>query len=424
LNLQSIFYNAVFIPAAKAAAFILRNFIPKLKQREENAEKVFESLPDFGNSKVIWFHAASMGEFEQAKPVIEEIKSRNKNIKIVCSFYSPSGYLNQKNYEFADATCYMLFDSRKNAKRFVEKVKPDVAVFVRYDIWRNHLKELKRNNIPSFLINATFPSSRLLTSAIFLKQFTISNYELFSEIITINEDETKKFYSVNIHTPITSLSDTRFDRILKKVHNASEKPILQNDFFNDELVVVAGSCWEEDELLISKAINNLNKEKFNFRVIFVPHEPTLKNLNKLQSLVPSSIYLSKIEESQITDLQENHIIVDSIGKLLKLYGNADLAYVGGAFGSGIHSVTEPAGYGLPIACGEDFSNSPDAVNLSKINGLKSLKDSFELEEWLINMSIKENRIETGKINRNYLTERQGASEIISDKILEIIHPKQ
>ena len=142
MNIQSIFYNIFFIPAARLASFFLRPLLPKLKQRETSAEKVFNALPDFKNDKVVWFHAASMGEFEQAKPVIEDIKARSNNIKIVCSFYSPSGYVNQKNYEYADSVCYMLFDSISNANLFIEKISPEVAVFIRYDIWRNHLKTL------------------------------------------------------------------------------------------------------------------------------------------------------------------------------------------------------------------------------------------------------------------------------------------
>lgn len=424
MNIHSLVYNLLFIPAAKAAVFILRLFVPKIKERESNAAKVFEALPDYKNKKVIWFHASSMGEFEQAKPIIELIKWQNPSIKIVCSFYSPSGYINQRNYEFADSVCYMLLDTKKNATIFINKINPSVAVFIRYDIWRNHLKSLKRNNIPAILINATYPNNKVLTDSIFFKQFTVSNYELFNEIITVNKYHEDKFRYSKVDTLISAFPDTRFDRILSKVSEAESDTIINRELLQDAINLVAGSTWHKDDELIAEAISYINKDSFKIRLIIAPHEPTLKNIESIFKKFPNCILLSRIQEQQNCDLSNRHIIIDSIGKLLKIYANADLVYVGGGFGAGVHSVAEPAGFGLPISCGKKYENSPDATALMKAGGVNTINNSEDLRNWLELMLEQTNRKHSGKINKKYLSENSGTSQIISEKILTILNQKQ
>lgn len=414
----------MFIPAAKAAAFILRLFVPKIKERENNATKVFEALPDYKGEKVIWFHASSMGEFEQAKPIIELIKKQNPEIKIVCSFYSPSGYINQKNYKYADSVCYMLLDTKSNAAKFIKKINPAAAVFIRYDIWRNHLKALRRNNIPAILINATYPNNKVLTDSIFFRHFTVSNYELFDEIIAVNKNHEDKFRSSKVDTRLSTLPDTRFDRILEKVKEADNKQLIKQELLNDALTIVIGSSWQKDEEIIFEAIREINNKEFKVRLIIAPHEPTLKNIESVLKKFPNSILFSRMGENEQCDIAQKHIIIDSIGKLLKIYANADIVYVGGGFGAGVHSVTEPAGFGVPIACGTNYENSPDAVALLKAGGLNSIKNSEELINWIILMIEKSNRERIGAINKKYLTESAGTSQIVKDKILTLISQKQ
>lgn len=424
MKIHSIIYNWLFIPAAKAAASIFRLFIPKIKEREDNALKIFKSLPDFKSQNVIWFHASSMGEFEQAKPIIENIKKMSSDIKIVCSFFSPSGYINQKNYEYADATCYMLLDTKSNAEEFILKINPRIAIFIRYDIWRNHLKVLKNNNIPAFLINATYPNSKALTSTFLLKQFTISNYELFDEIIAVNSTEEMKFLDSNINTNVTSLSDTRFDRILAKVQSATGNISIDREYFENAITLVVGSSWQEDEVLIVDAINLINQNDFKIRMIIAPHEPTMKNIDRLSSKLRNYTLLSRMESNDSNVMKNSHIIVDSIGKLLSLYSFADIVYVGGGFGAGVHSVTEPAGFGVPIACGAKFQNSPDAIYMQKNCSLEIINHSNDLINWLNLMFDTEMRKSLGDKNKKYLTERAGTSKIISDKLLSIMNLKQ
>jgi len=401
-------------------------FNPKLKEREENCWQSIDSVRKLNlqrSDKTIWFHSASMGEFEQAKPIIEKLKAKNKNIKIVCSFFSPSGYKNQKNYEFADAVCYLPFDSKKNVKMFLDLVNPCLVVFVRYEIWRNYLEQIKKRQIKVMLIDATAPQSKSILNPFFIRGFTRTNYSFFDYIFTVGEKHTVFFKELGVKSNIKTLSDTRFDRIIEKVSQNQAKPLVPKSIFNeDELVLIAGSSWEEDEKLIFNALRNIELSyKEQLRLIIVPHEPTEEHIQRLQTLFSDTLLFSKLLEiTKKYDISEvrkivgkNTIIVDSIGKLLGLYSIADFAYIGGGFGAGIHSVTEPAGYGIPLSCGPKYKVSHDAVNLVKLNTLKIIEGKTDFTKWLEELISDENkRDELGKIAKDHINNNAGASDEI------------
>jgi 3-deoxy-D-manno-octulosonic-acid transferase len=419
---------------------IVKPFTKKLKEREGMWEDLLDSLDKIpnNNEKRIWFHAASMGEFEQAKPIIELIKKSNPEIVIIVSFYSPSGYNNQKDYQYADAVLYMPFDTRMNASYFIKRINPDFAVFVRYEIWRNHLELLQKKKIPTYLICATKPNNPILYKNFLLRAFTKSNYNFYDKIYTISKEHSNFFKELNVQSNIQTLSDTRFDRIIENVEKAKNNKVLKDELFNDkDFILVAGSTWEPDETLILETVKILENENFiektdyhSIRLILVPHEPTKKHIKNLKKLLPDALLLSEIEqyfnsnpnENEIKNyLGGNHIIVDSIGKLLRLYANASAAYIGGAFGVGVHSVTEPAGYGIPLACGTRMTNSPDALNLMKIKGLEVVNNSEELANWLKRIiSDKKEFTKISTINKQYLYDGLGSSKIISDEIMKNI----
>jgi len=426
VNFYSNVYNALFIPLAHLIIFFLKMFNPKLKEREENCWQSIDSVRKLNlqrSDKTIWFHSASMGEFEQAKPIIEKIKAKNKNIKIVCSFFSPSGYKNQKNYEFADAVCYLPFDSKKNVKMFLDLVNPCLVVFVRYEIWRNYLEQIKKRQIKVMLIDATAPQSKSILNPFFIRGFTRTNYSFFDYIFTVGEKHTVFFKELGVKSNIKTLSDTRFDRIIEKVSQNQAKPLVPKSIFNeDELVLIAGSSWEEDEKLIFNALRNIELSyKEQLRLIIVPHEPTEEHIQRLQTLFSDTLLFSKLLEiTKKYDISEvrkivgkNTIIVDSIGKLLGLYSIADFAYIGGGFGAGIHSVTEPAGYGIPLSCGPKYKVSHDAVNLVKLNTLKIIEGKTDFTKWLEELISDENkRDELGKIAKDHINNNAGASDEI------------
>jgi 3-deoxy-D-manno-octulosonic-acid transferase len=426
--MKSKIYNLLVIPPARLFIFFLKLFNNKLARREQDCEQSLNSIKELEKSgkKRIWFHAASMGEFEQAKPLIEMIKCRNPEIQIIVTFFSPSGYINQKNYSYADAVSYMPFDTLKNVINFIELAKPDTVVFVRYEIWRNYLEQIRFRNIPLYLICATEPTGKLMKSSMF-KKFTARNYNYFTKIFTVGNNHTEFFKKFGVRTNIETLSDTRYDRIIENITAGKEKMILQGGIFkDDEFIVVAGSTWKPDEDIIINTIEKLSKEGINFRVIFVPHEPTPEHVNQLKSRMVKAVTLSdllamKSQNRTSTEIRnylaDNHLIVDSIGKLLGLYKYATIAYIGGAFGVGVHSVAEPAGYGIPLACGPRCDNSHDAIQLIRLNALTVIKNNIDFYNWVKSYYQQlEKRTKTGKIAKEYIFSQKGTTEKIFDSI--------
>lgn len=416
-------YNSLIIPILLFIIKITSLFNPKLRHREkmwrESLVKVLElnDDQDVKNSKRLWFHAASMGEFEQAKPIIELIKKNDSKIIIIVSFFSPSGYENQKNYEYADAVVYLPFDKKKDVKYFLSVLRPDIAVFVRYEIWRNFLCQLTQLNVRKYLICATEPDSFALIKLPILKAFTRKNYNYFDLIFTVDKKQTNFFKSFGVETEIKTLSDTRFDRIAEKVLEASTKNSVPDAYFIDrEFIIVLGSSWTQDEKLVFDAVRKWNsKEDRKVKMIVVPHEPTKEHIKEILSNDFEFVLLSSIEKNiDSREFMENnnskHILVDSIGKLLMLYAYADAAYIGGGFGVGVHSVTEPAGYGIPISTGVGFKNSPDAVNLFDQKALSVVKTSNDFYLWLQLLINNRNKYDE-KCNtaKKYISSKLGSS---------------
>ncbi len=417
MKLFSFFYNFLFIPIFLLFNKIISPFFPKLKERNNNIKKSLTSLEKLEHSKkTIWIHSASMGEFEQAKSIIETIKSKSPNTQIICTFFSPSGFLTQKEYKFADAISYLPLDTKKNASKFIELARPDIAIFIRYELWFNFLTELKSNNIKTFLINATFPS---ITKKIpILTKIYKHIFNLFTEIYAVSKEHFTTFSKLDLKTKIYLSNDTRFDRIMQKVNEARLLPVLPHDSFPTEnIVLVAGSTWEADETILINAVNKVNATKNIINLVLVPHEPTEKHIAQLTKQLNNFVLLSDIElkiaNKQPIILSNKVVVVDSIGKLLKLYGNADIAYIGGSFGAGVHSLTEAAGYGLPLCTGKNCMNSPDASGLIAVGALNRIENADDLIKWLEEIiANKKFRELSGNASKNYVEQKLGASNQI------------
>jgi 3-deoxy-D-manno-octulosonic-acid transferase len=376
------------------------------------------------NTKKIWFHSSSMGEFEQVKYIIELLKKELPQIKIICTFFSNSGYENQKNYKFADYISYLPIDTKDNAKKFIETLKPNLAVFVRYDLWLNFLINLKERNIPSLLINATYPKiykNKIIFKLI--KSYYIYTYSLISEIFAVNNESFNFFKNELSYENVYQSKDTRLDRIAEIVDQSKKHDILPNEIINSQTAtLVAGSTWEKDIELLGKLLREINKDKFLLRAIIVPHKPEKDKIEQIENLIPNNIRLSHIENldnNQLSKFKEHHLIVDKIGILLKLYKYADIAYVGCGFGDGVHSTAEPAGYGLPIITGPNINNSPDAIELHKIGALQIIKNEKELINW-IDKLLSDNNLRTviGEKSKRYMQENKGFSFKITKYIIE------
>jgi len=360
-----------------------------------------------------------LGEFEQAKPIIKELK-RTRNFNILVTFFSPSGYENSLRYPYADLVSYINLDTKSNAERFLKIVKPNLVVLMRYDVWPNHIWATKKAGIPCFLIDATMKKN---TSRRFplIKNFHKYLFNDLTKILTVSQIDADRFGGfVKDKSKIKVVGDTRFDRVYEKSITARDRNLINENILKGKIVFVAGSTWEEDQEIIILVLKKLCKKNKNIVLIIAPHEPSILNLDKID--MDFSNDLSTIRFSYLNNYnKENVIIVDSIGILLALYTYADIAYVGGSFRQNIHNVLEAAVYGIPVIFGPKIDNSQEAQKLVEIGGgilIKNKQNAYRIISDLIsNKTLREDK---GKINNSFVHHNLGASKLILDEINSII----
>ncbi|MEW6510802.1 MAG: glycosyltransferase N-terminal domain-containing protein [Bacteroidota bacterium] len=324
----------------------------------------------------IWFHSSSLGEFEQAKPIIAELKQRNPGLSVIVSFFSPSGYEHSRKYRLADIITYVPFDTRANAQRFLDLVRPDAAVMVRYDIWPNHVWELEARRIPILIANATMRerTHRLLPLA---RGFHRQVYNAIDDILTVTRTDAEAFRQFALdHPVIQPIGDTRYDQVCIRSAEARKRHIIPPAMTEGKKVVVIGSSWPEDEdIVIPPALQLLNENRCLLCII-VPHEPTEEHLEELEErLAGKTTFLRFSALNEYAG--ERIIIVDSVGLLLILYAHAQIAYVGGSFRQGIHNVLEAAVYGVPVLFGPRHRNSQEPLMLVERGGGFVVSDDTE-----------------------------------------------
>ena len=415
-----IIYNLFFIPSLYIALVIISLFKQKIRKGITGRKRIFEELilskiSLNQSKKIIWFHSSSLGEFEQAKPIIEKLRKETDTI-IVVSFFSPSGYENSKKYPYADIITYLPFDSRWRAERFIEVISPDLAVFMRYDIWPNHIWTLKKKKIPCLLVDATMKKNSPRKLPI-VRSFHKYLFEDFAKILTVSNEDVNGFMSFKCkHVQIKKVGDTRFDRVYNRSIVSKESKIINPDVLKGKKVLVAGSTWPQDEEILIPAFLKVLKFDEQSVMIIAPHEPTLLNLEKLEhefSGVVSYIRLSHINNYE----NQRIIIVDSIGVLSILYNYADIAFVGGSFKMNVHNVLEAAVYGIPVLFGPKIENSQEARKLAEIGGGILVKDKRELYRSLRKLLSDENyRATCGKKSFDYVEEHKGATDRIISEI--------
>lgn len=368
-------------------------------------------IPD---GKRIWFHASSFGEFEQAKPIIEILQQAG--YRIIASFFSPSGYEYSRNYPNADVVTYIPFDSPRKARAFVDLVKPDVVVVMRYDLWLNHLIAAKESGAKLILADATFPV-KLFQRADFLKSFFKKLYSL-PDLILATTSEHKKMFDFFLGSETTAVvGDTRFDRVYsRRVSNniARNVPFVLDK--SKKVVVVLGSTWHQDTEVLAPGLNRLSKKFSSLTVLVVPHEPTTEEVNRLRSQFPEAKVMSEIGAG---DNDFSFLIVDRVGILAQLYVLGDLAYVGGGFGAGVHNVLEPAVYGIPVITGPRIERSDEALQLMQTGALFFVKDSAGayrvLSRMVENSAVRKN---AGSIAKSFVDRHLGASAAVAIKVRE------
>ena len=386
---------------------VISFFNTKIKLGVIGRRNTFDILQNkiLATDKTIWMHVASLGEFEQGLPVLQELKIKYPNHKIIVSFFSPSGYEVKKNTNYADVVVYLPLDTPNNAKRFLDIVRPELILFVKYEIWPNILLEAKRRQIKSLLISATFRPNQsyfkwyggLMRKALFS----------FNHIFTQNKNSKTLVENIGYDSVSVSVSgDTRFDRVNQQLKADNTISFIEA-FIDNKTTVVFGSSWPADDALFIPFINS-NKTT-DTKYIIAPHNIKPSYIDTIKkSLKAKTVCFSDMKGKNLSEF--NVFILDTIGYLGRVYSYADIAYVGGAAGAtGLHNILEPAVFGIPIIIGKNYQKFPEAKRLVNLNGVISVTNQKELS--LIMKSLidsKDNRNLQGKINAQYVKQNKGA----------------
>ncbi|MDD2345955.1 MAG: glycosyltransferase N-terminal domain-containing protein [Bacteroidales bacterium] len=384
----------------------------KAKSWIEGRLTVFEDLLNFRNmyphDVVLWFHCASLGEFEQGRALIEKIKKEKPHYKIVLSFFSPSGYEIRKNYEFADFVCYLPIDTPKNAKKFVNILNPQKVFFIKYEYWYNYIDELWKHKIPLYVVSAIFREKQIFFK--FYGFWFRKQLEKIQCFFTQNQESNDLLQSVGIKTGILS-GDARFDRVVEVCQNPLLFPELK--ILNRNKTIIIGSSWVADELMIANALDDLT----NLTLIIAPHEVNKNRILELKKIFHAKkpILLSQLSETNAKAYEL--IIVDSIGKLSSIYQYGFAAYIGGGFGKGIHNILEAACWGMPIIFGPNYHKFYEAKTLVQKGSAFSVKNSEEFLNTLKSLLLNNELLKKASItSRQFVYEQKGVVDAIYEAV--------
>ncbi|ESU23247.1 kdtA protein [Flavobacterium enshiense DK69] len=405
-------YNLV----VQIAGFLLQIaalFSSKLKLFVDGRKSVFDTLSSkiSASDKTIWFHAASLGEYEQGLPVMEQIKEKFPNHKILVTFFSPSGYEVRKNNNIAHATVYLPLDTQKNVKEFLKLARPEMAFFIKYEFWPNYLNELKNQNIKTYLISGIFREKQSFFKwygGFYRKALKNINY-----FFVQNESSKKLLQSIGFQN-IKVSGDTRFDRVVSILDRDNSLDFIE-EFKNDSTTIVIGSSWPKDESLLT---NYINQSDSSVKFIIAPHNIKAEQIANLKSQIAKKTVLFSEKDSQ--NLAEYQVfIIDTIGILTKIYSYADIAYVGGGFGNpGVHNILEPATFGIPIVIGPNYSHFAEATALVNIEGCISITNQSELNQAFdLLVQNEDERYEKGHVCSTFVQMNKGATNTILKHIL-------
>ena len=402
---MNILYNILVFKAGFVLKFIAL-FNKKIKLFVDGRKETFLKIEKeiFKNDQVIWCHCASLGEFEQGRPIIEKLKEQYPSKKMVVTFFSPSGYEVRKNYDVADVVCYLPLDSKKKVQKFLNLVHPELAIFVKYEFWPNYLNELKKRNIKTILISGIFRKDQS-----FFKWYggwMRKSLKAFSHFFVQDKNSMQLLNSIHFNE-VTVSGDTRFDRVFEITKQNNNLDFI-SEFKNNKQLLVAGSTWKEDEDLLVNYINNETSK--NIKFIIAPHNINVNDIHNLKKSINKKVVL--FSEKETEDLENAQVfIVDTIGILTKIYSYASIAYVGGGYTkSGVHNVLEPATFGVPIIIGPNYYKFNEAIELINAEGC-FVVDNFEKLSVLLNQffNVETKRITAGDNSLNYVINKKGAT---------------
>lgn len=373
-----------------------------IKGRKKIREKIREIRK--GPERLVWFHAASLGEFEQGRPVMEALKQEQPDTRILLTFFSPSGYEIRKNYQGADYIFYLPSDTPANARFLVEHLKPDAAVFVKYEFWYNYLHELYKHHIPVYLISAIFrPEQPFFKSWGGLHRKML---HFFTRLFVQDEESVKLLTSIGISNAVQT-GDTRFDRV-QQIAGQARNIEKAEKFLNGAPAVVCGSTWPPDEELLFNYINHYSGP---YKWVIVPHEIGESHLKSIFEKCRKKIARYTDETQDVSEADV--LLIDCIGLLSSLYRYGNIAYIGGGFGVGIHNTLEAAVYGIPVIFGPKYQKFNEAVSLLRQGGAFSIRNGQELNDLLNTLTTAPRSVtEAGQKARDYVDSQVGATDCI------------
>jgi 3-deoxy-D-manno-octulosonic-acid transferase len=413
---MTFIYNFILLFASQVLK-ILALFSPKIKLFVEGRKSVFQILKKNiqATDKTIWFHAASLGEYEQGLPVIEKVKEKYPNHKIILTFFSPSGYEVRKNNTIADVTIYLPLDTISNAKQLLKVVHPEMVFFIKYEFWPNYLNELKNQNIKTYLISGIFREKQAFFK--WYGEFYRNALKTFDYFFVQNDSSKTLLQSIGFNNVKVS-GDTRFDRVVAILERDNTLDFIEQ--FRDSStslgktkMVVIGSSWPKDEELL---VNYINQSSDDVKFIIAPHNIDKNQILNLKTQISKkTILFSDVETRLIASLPENNVfIIDTIGILTKIYSYADIAYVGGGFGNpGVHNILEPATFGIPVVIGPNYSHFSEATALVNLEGCLTIQNQTQLNEAFdLLLQNEDERLEKGHICSTFVQMNKGATQTV------------
>ena len=379
----------------------------KAKQWIVGRKDIFKRMAEVisPEDKVVWIHAASLGEFEQGRPVIEKLREQQPEYKILVTFYSPSGYEIRKHYAGADYIFYLPIDTPGNAKKFLDVAHPEIAIIVKYEFWLNLLSELKHRGVRTYLISAIFRRN-----SIFFRSYgSIWRQALdsFEQMFVQNEESKELLHEIGFDNVVVA-GDTRFDRVAEIARNVKKVPIVER-FKGDSPLFVAGSTWGPDEEILQTLINDNPQIKF----VVAPHEMENSRIERIiaQTKGGAVRYTLCNEESDLSKIQV--LILDTIGILSSVYGYATWSYIGGGFGVGIHNTLEAATFGLPIAFGPNYQKFKEARDMVALGAATKVESAEDLSAWFAPLRDDKSALQrAGSAAKSYTQRNQGATSLI------------
>ncbi|HLO72341.1 MAG TPA: glycosyltransferase N-terminal domain-containing protein [Flavobacterium sp.] len=406
-------YNLIVILASQLLK-IIALFSPKMKLFVDGRNTVFQSLENKiqATDKTIWFHAASLGEYEQGLPVIEAIKQQYPSHKIVVTFFSPSGYEVRKSNTVAAITVYLPLDTISNAKQFLKVVHPEMAFFIKYEYWPNYLNELKKKQIKTYLISGILRENQAFFK--WYGGFYKNALNTFDYFFVQNESSKTLLQNIGF-TNVKVSGDTRFDRVVSILERDNALDFIEQ-FKGNKTTIVIGSSWPKDEELLISYINNSTED---VKFIIAPHNIKAEQIQELKNAITRNTIL--FSEKDNFDVSNYSVfIIDTIGILTKIYSYADIAYVGGGFGNpGVHNILEPATFGVPVIIGPNYSHFAEATALVNMGGCIVIQNQIQMNEAFdLLLQNEDERFEKGHICSTFVQMNKGATQAVMGYLIK------